>query len=466
MSTLECGSRCSVSIDRVGKVLVVTALTVPALLGVIGLIIDTGLLMAAHGRVQSAADAAAMAAIVDLVRGKTQSTARTTAEEFVKQHNGLAASKTTVNIPPVTGSRAGESDAVEVVVEFPLRTSLVHILVGQDRYHVSARAVAVLEKQPSIAGVITLDTNAVPGIKVNGNAELVVNGGVIDNSEGGGVDESGNTVVTPLGGQALDLLGNPGDARIRALNVQVVGGVSDPTKVLNLLNGGPSPLHCRILPESDPLANLPVPSTLTDPSYVSSTVYPGQNLAGNGTTTLSPGVYPFIKVSGNRQVDLQPGVYVIRGGGLQVSAKASVTGTGVMIYNTGHDYRAETGEPDRADLGGTLSNPTGSTFADVSFAGSGVVNLTPISDVNSPFLGVLIYQRRSNPTAMSITGNGNLAGMSGTIYARSAPLKVAGNGLTRSGFVVSSLNVDGNGVLRVEVSNSAAAQARQVFLVE
>lgn len=304
---------------RGGKVLIVTALSVPALLGMIGLVIDTGLLLAAHGHLQSAADAAAMAASMDLVRGKAKSVAISTANDFVKQHNALSnAPNPVVNLPPKTGPRAGDSTAVEVIVSYPVRTFLIHVFGGGGAVqNISARAIAAYEPQGAGGGVITLNTAAVPGIKCNGNAELRVNGTVIDNSEGGGVDESGVTVSSPYpGGQAMDL---PGNARVRALSARVVGGVSDPSKVLNWVSGGPSPLKCRILPQPDPFANLPTPTTGVDPSYVRSTVYPGQNLSGGGSTTLSPGVYPFIKIAGNHKVTFLPGVYVLTGGGIQAS---------------------------------------------------------------------------------------------------------------------------------------------------
>ena len=39
--------------------------------------------------------------------------------------------------------------------------------------------------------------------------------------------------------------------------------------------------------------------------------------------------------AGNARLTLNPGIYVIAGGGISVTGNASVTGTGVMIYNAG-----------------------------------------------------------------------------------------------------------------------------------
>ena len=54
---------------RSGKTLVMFAILLPVLLGMTGLVIDGGLLMAAHRQVQNAADAAALAAAMDKYRG-------------------------------------------------------------------------------------------------------------------------------------------------------------------------------------------------------------------------------------------------------------------------------------------------------------------------------------------------------------------------------------------------------------
>ena len=65
---------------RPGKILVLFALLLPALLALLGLVTDGCLLMAAHRHAQNAADAAAMAAAHDLVRGKSLDTATATAQ--------------------------------------------------------------------------------------------------------------------------------------------------------------------------------------------------------------------------------------------------------------------------------------------------------------------------------------------------------------------------------------------------
>src|SRR5438128_10845740 len=60
------GDRATTWGKRPGKVLVLFAFLLPMLLGTTGLVIDTGLLLAAHRQAQNAADAAALAAALQL----------------------------------------------------------------------------------------------------------------------------------------------------------------------------------------------------------------------------------------------------------------------------------------------------------------------------------------------------------------------------------------------------------------
>src|SRR5262249_54534396 len=84
---------------------------------------------------------------------------------------------------------------------------------------------------------------------------------------------------------------------------------------------------------------------LTSPNYVDT----------NGTVQLYPGVYSSISISGGN-VNFNPGVYVLSPQkntpttlNITGSNGSTVTGNGVMFYNTGGDYVASTGYPDYGD---------------------------------------------------------------------------------------------------------------------
>src|SRR5687768_17014814 len=177
------GTQCfrDVGKRRKGTILVVTALVLVALIGLLGLVIDAGLLMTAHRQAQNAADAAATAAAMDMLTGKSDATARATATTFVQQHNALASSTVTTNIPPASGPHQGDANFAEVVVSSPVQARFIQVLGVATTRNVTARAVAGREEVSVAAGVMALDSDARPGINLVGNGSLKVNGTVIVN---------------------------------------------------------------------------------------------------------------------------------------------------------------------------------------------------------------------------------------------------------------------------------------------
>src|SRR5437764_11777902 len=84
---------------RSGKIVVLFALILPVLLGMTGLVIDGGMLLAAHRQARNAADAAALAAALDLLNGKSLATAQATATTFVHSYNNLSKATVTTRLP-------------------------------------------------------------------------------------------------------------------------------------------------------------------------------------------------------------------------------------------------------------------------------------------------------------------------------------------------------------------------------
>src|SRR5215212_8356738 len=93
---------------RPGMVLIWCALMMTTLLGMVGLIIDAGMCMASHRQAQNAADAAALAAAMDKLLGKSNAQATATAVTFVKLYNKDHSPEVTldpiINFPPTTGA--------------------------------------------------------------------------------------------------------------------------------------------------------------------------------------------------------------------------------------------------------------------------------------------------------------------------------------------------------------------------
>jgi hypothetical protein len=224
----------------------------------------------------------------------------------------------------------------------------------------------------TVASIVVLNSTAHGALTANNSANITVSGAVV-------VDSS-----------ASDALTIGGTAQINAGKILVVGGVSrSGTPVLN-----PTPIT-GVSPLADPLASLPVPPGGTNQGSV--------NLA-SGSLTINPGVYSQIKVSGG-SLTLNPGIYVIAGGGFKISGNASVTGTGVMIYNAGSNFPS-----------------AGGTFGAIAISNTGAFSLSAAS--TGTYQGVVIFQSRDNTLALSVTGT-DMYGVSGTVYAANALLSLS-----------------------------------------
>jgi len=159
----------------------------------------------------------------------------------------------------------------------------------------------------------------------------------------------------------------------------------------------------------------------------------GGSLSINGGGLTGCGTINADVTSGGQLI---PGIYIIAGGGLSVSGNASVavsgptrslTGTGVMIYNT----KSSTG-----------------TYGSVTLSGNGAIRLT--APTTGTYAGILIFQDRANAKALTFSGNA-MQGTTGTIYAPAAQLVESGNaqiGGTSDpvSIIVDTLTISGNGV--------------------
>src|SRR5271168_1174092 len=151
-----------------GKVLVMFALLLPMLLGIVGLVIDCGLLMVAQREAQNAADAAALAAaMAELAQ---QGDPKSVATTLVTRYNGLSdATLSTFNNPPAAGAHAGDDRFYEVVVTYPITTLFMPALGASRDHSGQARAGAGSEAVSAGAGVDALDPTAAPGLTIAGS---------------------------------------------------------------------------------------------------------------------------------------------------------------------------------------------------------------------------------------------------------------------------------------------------------
>ena len=195
--------------------------------------------------------------------------------------------------------------------------------------------------------------------------------------------------------------------------IELHGGVSRRGSV----KFNPAPVtRAAVIP--DPFFGLPGPSTSGMRNHGSLI------LGGNSKATINPGIYRQITVSGNASLTLKAGMYIIEGGGFATSGNASVTGTGVTIFNAGSTFPA-----------------IGERFGPITLESTGRFMLSPPK--RGPYAGLLFIQPDYNTRALTFLGSA-VAGARGMIYAPSAHLGISSIVPLSAGAVVDTLTVSSN----------------------
>jgi Putative Flp pilus-assembly TadE/G-like len=200
--------------DESGAYLILVGLTMPVLVGTVGLGSEVGLWYYTHQHMQSAADSAAVAAATAYyVQGNsnglgTQAEATTAGYGFVAGANGVTV---TLNQPPVSGTHISTPSAVEVLISQP-QTRLFSALFDSTQLTVSARAVAVASGGAGC--VLSLDPNASGATTIKGTSAVALTKcSLMDNS-------ASSSALTMSGGGTLS-----------ASSVNVVGGISGESSI-------------------------------------------------------------------------------------------------------------------------------------------------------------------------------------------------------------------------------------------
>jgi len=272
-----------------GQILVLTTVSMVVLLGIMALSVDASFMFEKRNRLHAAADAAAKAAAIELVRNPSVSQAAL--EKFADQEviaHGLlpvrqgGSAAVTINHPPASGTFAGNSRYVEAVISEPTSTFFARTLGWQSMTPL-ASAVAGAEAPP--ACLITIDNLTI------GNSAISLNGcGAAVGADLSGTNPNSRIVGTPTP------------------SVNVVGACwGTCVNMGSLTTKAPAPI--------DPLKGLAAPDN------------PGGCTAGV-SPTLRPGCYSDIA---NTVTTLLPGEYYITG---RVNID-TLTGDDVLLYLTG-----------------------------------------------------------------------------------------------------------------------------------
>ena len=407
---------------RAGNVLVLVAVSLVGLMGVAALVIDTGRMRTMRRRAQTAADAAALAATLDLYNNKSESTARITALSYASRNsfaNDATNSVVTVSFPTSTTTtpNPGPSDKFAQVTIQAYTGRLFSGGFGSGQLEIAARSVAFVGNSPaSNAGLLLTNTSASGALSVTGNAKVTVTNASIV------VDSNSSTAASATG-----------SAKITAPSILISGSspgytTSGSAEFVGAVTTGATAV-------SDPLASLAAPDSST------MTVQSSSELKlKNSSTTLQPGVYDGgISLSANASVTLQPGTYYIKNGDLSMTGNSTLTGNGVTIY-------AE---------------------RQISMTGNGAITLSP--PTTGTYTGLTIFQdRTATNQTISLTGNAN-TNITGTVYAANNTVSLTGNsdtGTVGSQWICNKLAVSGNGTINVNWNQNNVAQKKTLALVE
>jgi hypothetical protein len=288
--------------NQKGAVVALFAVMLPAFIGALGLAVDTGATYEQNRRMQTAADAAALAAAQE-VRGENYGGVENAAYNGARQNGFEPSSDAGIGIqvhrPPSTGAFKGDSEYVEVIVTQPQPLYFMR-LFKEEPDDIRARAVA--GTQPGDTCVLVKNPSARNAFDVGGNATVRLQDcGVTVNSD--------NSQAAIANGSAI----------MEASHISIVGGYSGS-------NFNPEPFTGADVLD-DPLASFSMPSpgacTFNTKQIIMT------------STTLSPGTYcGGIELRSQAIVTFNPGVYYLVGGGLNANAGAQMHGAGVTFVNT------------------------------------------------------------------------------------------------------------------------------------
>jgi len=159
--------------DTRGASMILVALTLPVVIGALGLGIDTGLWYLQKRKLQQAADSASLAAVRALQTGATMAEAKAVALRDAQRNGYAGGCDDCFHSPPISGSYAGKSNAVEITLrsDLPLVFSRYAFQTAQT---VSARSVSyqsgVQGKNLEVAMMLDV-SGSMDGTKLQGMQE-------------------------------------------------------------------------------------------------------------------------------------------------------------------------------------------------------------------------------------------------------------------------------------------------------
>lgn len=370
--------------DEGAATAVIAALMLPVILGMAGLGIDGSLWLADKRNMQTAADAAAIAAAYELGNGHANEIDVAALKEAT--HNGYNEGTDTmiIEVENVDSTTAN----VKVDITHPADLWFARIFVEVVNVGVSAEAQVEIISDGT-ACILSLAQSETHAIRTSGSVTLSMpNCGMAVNSSD---DEA---------------LFMNGSVDIVVDDVNIVGEYD----LVGNVDFGYNSLRTNSTPITDPYADLGVPNFTgcSDADKKKKTTH-------NSSVVVAAGVHcGDWTFSGNTDITLAPGIHIFDGGTLMITGGGTLTGNGVSIVST--------------------NSPGSGSYGSIDISGGKTINLTAMT--TGAMSGVLLYQDRNAPSTGTnqITGTGAIT-LNGTAYFPSQEFNVGGNATIAAGAV-------------------------------
>ncbi len=473
--------------NRRGQIVLLAAGVLFVLLGFSGLAVDIGLLYSTRRRMQTAADAAAIAGANALRDGQNYTQAAddvTSFNGFTNSQNNVAV---TVSEPGLSSPYPSGVTYVEVDISQSVPTYFLRAL-GYKSMNVAARAVSGAVNGP--ACIYALDPSASGAVALTGNIDLNSACGLIDDSNSssaltasgnitvqtpstgitGNYSSSGNITFSPTPKVNIAALPDP-LSYVQAPTVPTCTQAAKTNSGTDSISGNYTTLDLGPAVYS---SGFSIGGNITTLNFATGTYGNGISFVGNLTTAnfapgqyqnggtgnsitlqgntaakFAAGTYTFcgpVSITGNTTVTLQPGLYVggislgnsnanvtfspgtyiLAGGGLSVSGNSTLSGTGVTFYNTSSSSYA---------------------YAPINLSGNETANFS--APTSGSLKGILFFQDRSvaysSSNGSTIEGNSSST-FDGAVYFPTTNLTYLGNS-SLSGYtflIADKITITGN----------------------
>ena len=353
--------------DQRGNVVPIFAIALIPVVGLTGSAVDYSRASSIKAAMQAVTDATALALVQGALSLPSGDVSATATNVFNASFSRPDATQLLVS------AQSSSSGTVTVTVTAQMATDFMGV-VGLPTMTIGARAVAMKTPGDGLGCVLALNRMVSGAATGQGSTNVNLNGCSL-------YDNSRNSAALTVGGSA----------RITALSVGVVGGISGEANITATAG-----VRTGVSPVSDPYANLQVPS------------YSGcdhNNFSGKKTITIDPGVYcGGMQFNAQDDVTFNPGVYIIDRGDFTVNGGATLRGTGVTIIFTSSTY---------------------SNWPTATINGGATIDLRPPS--TGPLAGVLMFGDRDIPVGTTYKFNGGSSQyLGGAIYFPTGEVQFSG----------------------------------------